>query len=135
MLFIKSGRKLKFEKCVLCGEFLETPQLKIVLNFTRLYTEGKDIPSEDILVTVEAFGDNLSYKVSYTGHKDFYDFQSPEDLIDKFLADIKNKFVPPDRKVVMECSFTLINFQFAPAEFNIPISLNRSQSTFCSLLM
>ena len=60
-----------------CDDFLKTAKVKKVHNFVRHYDQGKNIASEDRPVSVQSFDNILSYKISYSQHKEFNDFESP----------------------------------------------------------
>ena len=56
-------------------------------------------------------------------------FYNADELIINFLLSVKNRFVPKNYKVLIKCSFALVNFQPAPAENCVPITNTRYWST------
>ena len=95
----------------------------------RHYDQGKNILPEDRPVTVQTVGNILSYKISYSQHKEFYDFESPEEILKGFWGNMRKRFVPSTEEVLMKCVFFIKNFQPAPAESRVPITNLRYWST------
>lgn len=76
-------------------------------------------------ISMEKFGGRISYKISYSDHKRFYEFTDPEDTIEDFLNILKHKFVPPGCKVQAKCTFYIQNFEPTPTENMIEVTDSR----------
>lgn len=95
-LFIDS-RCFSFSRiCVHCDDFLKTAKGKKVHNFVRHYDQEKSIASEDRLV-----------QNFYSQHKEFYNFESLEEIVVSFLSNVRNRFVPSAEEVLTKCGYSL----------------------------
>lgn len=57
------------------------------------------------------------YEISVQKHKDYYDFENSEKLVDNFLEKVRSKS-KPWRFAVMKCHFSIENYQPGPTENN-----------------
>ena len=80
--------------CVHSDDFLKTAKAKMVHNFVRRYDQEKSIASEDRLV-----------QNFYSQHKQFYNFESLEEIVVSFLSNVRNRFVPSAEEV-FKCGYS-----------------------------
>ena len=64
----------------------------------RHYDQGKNIASEDRSITVQSFGNILSYKISYSPRREFYDLESRQ-----FLSNVRKIFLHSAEEVLIRC--------------------------------
>ena len=102
---------------------------KKVHKFVKSYATGKNIPCDGRTVNIKTFRVILNYEILFEEHQEFYDFHNPNELMDNFLENSKNMFVPTDNKVVIKCGLTLVFFQPGPAGYHVPITNIRYWST------
>lgn len=57
------------------------------------------------------------YEISVQKHKDYYDFENSEKLVDNFLENVRSKS-KPWRFAIMKCRFSIENYQPGPTENN-----------------
>ena len=64
----------------------------------RYYDQGKNIASEDRSISVQSFGNILSYKISYSPRREFDDLESRQ-----FLSNVRKIFLHSAEEVLLRC--------------------------------
>ena len=67
------------------------------------------------------------YEIKFSEHKNDYDFYNPDNIVEEFLMNVRDKFRNPPKNVVLKSGFSIDNFQ--PIENSTPISDVRYWST------
>ena len=73
------------------------------------FSAGKSISGEERPINIDKLGNIKIFTSSLTNHKNYYDFEGPDDVIDNFLLKVKSKFIP-STEISVKCSFCLKTF-------------------------
>ena len=84
------------------------------------YDDGKFDRFEEKTNYISQSGNILTYKILVQKHKDYYDFDNSEELVDNFLKTVRSKFMPR-HFLVRQCGFSIENYQPGPTENNTPM--------------
>ena len=81
-----------FCKCFRCGDFLSTEDFKVKHDFLKRYDDSQNIPFEDRPLEIKKTSAITSYKISVNKHRDYYDFENAEQVVNDFLRNVRSKF-------------------------------------------
>ena len=79
-----------------CQNFFPTTKFKAVHDFLKHYDERKFNSFEERLIDIVKPGNVTSYEISTQKHKEYYNFENSEELVDKFLKNVRSKFNSPE---------------------------------------
>lgn len=119
-LFGKKRTNFKPGKCLLCNEFNPTLENQKLHKFRKQYSKGKNRAFKDRPLNTYRNGAIKVFEITAKEHSAQYDFEDSDDLIDKFLNNVRFTFVPTE-EVLIKCGFSLENYQLPPYSSGIPI--------------
>ena len=126
---MSTSETFKPRKCLRCLDFLPTTEFKAIQEFLKHYDEGKLNPFEEKPIDTIRWETKTSYEFSAQKHKEYYNFENSEELVDDFLKNIRSKFNPWENYVVIKCGFLSKNLQPGPVENDSPTINMRYLST------
>ena len=100
-------------KCLCCKDFIIMLHEKKNHNFIRHYEERQIKPFELKTMGIKQYGLITKHEISLYKHKDEYDFYDTESVVNDFLKNVKNRFVP-NNDVIIKVGFTIENIQPTP---------------------
>ena len=98
-------------------------------NFLRHYGEGSRNILEEKPLNYTNFGRIEIYEVKFSEHNNDYDFYNPDEVVEEFLTNVRDKFQNRTVDVIAKCGFSTKNIWPNPSENSIPISDVRYWST------
>ena len=84
----------------------------------------KKFSSIERQINTDKIGNIKIYTVLLDDHKNYYDFENPDDVIDNFLLNVKSKFIPStevSHKMRFFC-LKIFNLNWLKLEFQLIIS-------------
>ena len=107
-------------KYLQCQDFLKATKFKVIHDFLKYYNDGKFDLFEEKPIDISQRQDILTSEISVQKHKDYYDLENSEELVEDFLKNVSSEF-KPGCFLVMKCSFSTENYQPGPIENYMPI--------------
>ena len=87
-------------KCLRCKDFTTALQEKTFHNFIRHYKDGQIKPFVLKTMDIEQYGLITKYETLVYKHKDEYHFYDAESVVNDFLENVKNRFVPSNGIII-----------------------------------
>lgn len=85
-----------------------TTRFKRFHDFLKDYEDGKRKLFEDRRIDIYNLGNILSHKITVGKHKDYYNFEDSEQVVEDFLNNSKIKLKPSVRFII-KCPFSIEN--------------------------
>ena len=113
---LKKNSKI-LQKCLRCEDFIYDSQSKAEHDFLNHFAEGKQRPFETKPLDIKILKDKITiYSISFSKHKNDYNFFDSEDCVEDFLNNCRYNFKNSDDQKSFKCSFTIENQQDSPTE-------------------
>ena len=99
--------------CIRCQKFIATKKYLSQHNFLEHYVDGEKKPAEFKTIDIRKYNEIIIYNINFEKHSNEYNFYNSQELVDKFLFNVKSRF-KPQNNVFFKADFSIESIQNAP---------------------